>query len=147
MSLANYRVRTKEVSLGGGESFDVRGLSLPDLTTLLDYHGAEARSLFKLFTESSEQGMDLDSVGLITRTMMNTAPDLVARIIALASGEADVFETAKTLPIPVQLDALEKVGNLTFEASGGPKNFLETVIRLLSQTTGSLESLKGLMTG
>lgn len=139
MSLKELTIPSAPVQTPGGE-FSVRGLSLDDLTYILQRHAVEvSRVISVIEAKRGEIGNDLISelaVGLI-----QSAPAVVAEIIAVASGNPGEAAYARTLPFPVQLDAIEKIGNLTFEVSGGPKKVLEAVIRLAKGTTGLLDSL------
>ena len=49
-----------------------------------------------------------------------------AEVIAIASGEDDVFEIVLGLPFPIQVDALTKIGKLTFASEDTAKKFLQT---------------------
>ena len=139
MSLKELTIPSAPVQTPGGE-FSVRGLSLDDLTYILQRHAVEVSQIVSTIeAKKGEIGNDLLSemaVGLI-----QSAPDVAAEVIAVAAGELDQVTKVRMLPFPVQLDAMEKIGNLTFEVYGGPKKVLEAVIRLAKGTTSILESL------
>lgn len=139
MSLKDIMIPEASVQAPGG-GFTVRGLSLGDLTHILQLHSVEvSRVIATLEERKGTLGNELISemaVGLI-----QSAPDVAASIIAIAAGEPDQEAKVRQLPFPVQMDAFEKIGALTFEAYGGPKKVLEAVVRLAKGTTGLLESL------
>ena len=138
MSLKKLRLPQAVVELPNGDSFSVRGLSLNDIAILVSRHKAKLEALFNSF----DGDLSAESLSGHLSAALNTAPEVVAELIACASGDPDDVEIAASLPMPVQVDALEKTVKLTFDAGGGPKKFVETVVRLAQGTTSLLESLK-----
>ena len=139
MGLKDLTIPSAPVQTPGGE-FSVRGLSLEDLTYILQRHAVEVSQVIATIeAKKGEIGNDLISemaVGLI-----ESAPGVAAEVIAVAAGEHDEVSKVRRLPFPVQMDALEKIGNLTFEVYGGVGKTLEAVIRLAKGTTSLLNSL------
>lgn len=129
MALKGYRLPTLEVELPNDGQFVVRGLSLPDITFLVGRHGDTLRTLFDRYSTNGD--VVIDDLGGIGTSVLETAPTLAAEIVAIAADEPDEIDTIMKLPFPVQVDALEKVGKLTFDTAGGPKKVIETVIRVL----------------
>lgn len=128
MAIHDFVLPTLEVTLPGGASFAVRGLSLQDVTLLISQHGPVLEEFFNKYSNEA----DAMQVGL---GLLGKAPDLAAAIISLAADEPGEARKILRLPIAVQQDALEKIAHLTFEASGGPGKFVEAVMRLISGTT------------
>ncbi|NRC54125.1 phage pre-tape measure protein [Neoaquamicrobium sediminum] len=121
MALKGYRLPTLDVELPGGDSFPVRGLSLPDITFLVSRHGDTMRTLFDRY--SGDETIAISDLASVGTSILETAPTLAAEIVAVAADEPDEMETIMRLPFPVQVDALEKVGKLTFDTAGGPKKW------------------------
>lgn len=136
MGLKDFVLPTLEVNLGtpDGASFSVRGVSLNDITELLSKHGPVMEQFYKKYSKGANQ-MDTGTA------LLKQAPDLVAQIIALAADEPDMAPSVKKMSVGIQQDALEKIAKLTFDASGGPKKFVETVMSLIQSTTSTMESL------
>lgn len=130
MALKDYQIPKRDVPLPNGGRFAVRGLSLPDITTLVDRHADTLRALFDHYS-GGEQGVALDDLGGVGVSVLRTAPALAAEIIAISADEPDSVETVTKLPFPIQVEALEHVAKLTFDTTGGPKKVIETVIRIL----------------
>jgi len=63
-------------------------------------------------------------MGSLASVLAQTVPDLAAAVIALASDEPDAVDVVRSLPLPVQLDALIAVGKLTFTDEGAVPKFL-----------------------
>jgi hypothetical protein len=142
MGLKHIKLPEAQIELPGGDKFSVRGLSLDDIAFLMSRHGDELRTLFDSFAAQGE--VTTDAIAAFAIPVIRTAPVIAAELIACGAGEVDdeSIQIARSLPFPVQVDALEKVARLTFEAGGGPKKLLETVIRLAQGTTGLLQSLQ-----
>jgi hypothetical protein len=143
MSLKDLKLPHEEVKVPGGDKFAVRGLSLADIMSIVRKHRATVSALFDRYASVIE-GQGVSEVG---RELLEAAPDVAADVIAHASGDPDAADVAARLPFPVQLDAIEKIGRLTFEAEGGPKKVLETVIRVLQGTTNFMADLRSSTSG
>lgn len=140
MGLKHLKLPSAEIKFTGGK-FSVRGLSLDDIGYLVSHNKEKLSSLFDKFQE--QQG-DLDSTDSVTQfigPLVETAPVLVAQVIACGAGDAEDWEVARSLPVPVQVEALEHIITLTFSAEGGPKKVMEAVIRMAQGTTALLDSL------
>ncbi|AEY69565.1 tail protein [Burkholderia phage vB_BceS_AH2] len=143
MGLKNLRLPTLRVEVPGGEEeqfFAVRGVNLVDIRALLVKHSSEMARLFDVFANGGEVKLDPESIAAAASSvagLINQAPALVADLIAMASGEEDAFEQALALPFPVQVDALTKIGKLTFASEDSAKKFLQTASSLIGLFKGS----------
>ena len=135
MSLSNYKAPRENIDLKGG-SFSVRGLSLQDVSMLVQHHLPDIEAVFDLFGHLDTATPD--EMRPVVTAMVAQAPGFAANVIALASDEPEQAQTAATLPAPVQIDALMKIGNLTFSDVGGPKNAMETIVALLANAKPNL---------
>lgn len=126
----------------GEEGFEVRGMSFDDVSRIVVKHAAVAAGLFTQFMARAEgqeaAQIDLKAVG---RDLIADAPAVVVDIILLA-GDSDITEgkqpsadrvTVRSLPIPVQMDALDKIGRLTFTSE-------ETLGKMLEMVIGTMDS-------
>lgn len=136
MALKDFVLPTKEVALPDGSSFAVRGISLEDITTLIADHGPVMEDFFRKYSGDTSQS-PLE-VGM---NLIGQAPLLVANLIALAADEPKMTAVIRRFPLNVQQEALEKIADLTFDASGGPGKFMEAVIRLVKGTTNLMGGL------
>lgn len=130
MPLAGYQPEIRSVQLAGGNSFDVRGLSLNDFAILIREHFPDLDAIMVLIDHGIEQ-INRDQAQTIATTLVSQAPGLVANIIATAAGEGDASDAEK-LPGPVQIKALLTIGELTFAEVGGIKKGWEMVATLLT---------------
>lgn len=141
MGLRDLSIPEEVVEIPGG-SFAVRGLNVDDLSYLIRKHGPSMEKAYNGFMEKSAGSFAPEDVKDFLVPLVEYAPDLLAELIACAADDMEAAPIARRLPFPQQVDALEKIARLTFEAAGGAKKFGETIIRLLTGTTGLLESLK-----
>lgn len=134
MGLKDLRLPTSRVDIPGDEEqfFEVRGLSFVDAKALLVKHSSELARLFDLVANGNgADPLSVASAAASAGQFISEAPALAAEVIAMATGEEDVFEMALALPFPVQVDALTKIGKLTFATEDSAKKFLQTVRSLI----------------
>lgn len=81
-------------------------------------------------------------MALFGETLLTAAPELAADIIALGANlhrpgtlDSEDAQAAASFPITVQVDALEKIGVLTFQSEIQLQKLIETVIKVASGTT------------
>lgn len=139
MGLKHLTVPEATVKTPGGD-FTVRGISLDDISYLVARHGKAIGMLYSKVEGNSESDMD---IGSVITPALQYAPELLADVIACATGDKDDAAIARSLPMPVQVDAVEKIADLTFSASGGFSNFVETVTRIVQGATGLYGNLSG----
>lgn len=132
MGLKDLRLPTEPVEVPGGGAFAVRGLSLTDMRTLVTKYSSELAQLFNLFVnDGTTNEAKIGNAAATAAQFINESPAIAADVIAVASGEADVYEIVLTLPFPVQVDALTKIGKLTFASEDSAKKFLQTARSLI----------------
>lgn len=132
MALADYTPVRAPVEFKGG-SFDVRGLSLEDVSVLMRSHLPDVEAIIDLMAKGNAGGeFDVTSVMEHAITIVKEAPGLAANLIALAADDPDNVDKARSMPLPLQVRAIEKICEVTFEEAGGPKKFFESLVRLLS---------------
>lgn len=152
MSLSTLVLPTKHIKVGKS-GFEVRGLTFSDITLMIKSQRSEVLKVVDLYVASAENGEDPleggDSGIAFIQKILSDLPEFVAHVIATASDEPENWEIVKKLPIPVLLQSIMYIGELTFEDDEGLKKFLENIIKLLGTLRGQLEDLASndLMTG
>ena len=131
MGLKNYKPRRHEFDLGDGQTLSVRGLSLNDISVLVEHHLPDLESLFDMFSDATAQS-DAQFEAMVVN-LLQRAPGLAANIIAVAADEPDEPQAAEMLPAPLQVNILLKIGTFTFEEVGGVKKGMEGIVALLSK--------------
>ena len=134
---------TKTIVMKGKPVITVRGLSLTDVSTVIRFHLSEMEKLFAMYQEHETAVLLGGKREEFLLRLLTDAPDIVFTLLATAADEPASMDKVAKLPFAVQLDALSAVLNLTFEESGGPKNFVATLQTLFGSliptlTTGSL---------
>lgn len=137
MALKDIIAKTEKVSVGEN-SFEVGALDLTIIIALFSKRQAELRTLFD---HAQATGLvDNPDPMQIAVMLLQLAPDFVAEAVAMAAGEPGMATTVRKLPAPVQLDAINKIIDLTFEAEGGLKKFGETLVALVQKATSALQA-------
>jgi hypothetical protein len=111
------------------EEIDIRGVKLK-------VQGLSAAHLFKLFSEFPDMTQMIGQMGNAGAAMLNMAPDLIAKIIATATGSPDdkqIEEQAKTLGAADQMAILMAVQRLSFPQGFGP--FVDQITKLMGTSS------------
>jgi hypothetical protein len=126
VKLADIVNLPRPVDVNDDEQIMVRALTLKEMVTLL--------------LESSETFMPLYAAGLAESLtpealgpFLITAPELVAKIIALASDEPDQIEATSKLPATVQLVALVEIWKASVPDPKKAKELLSEVMAQLQK--------------
>lgn len=133
MALSDFQPEKIKIT-GKGVSFEVRGLSFVDLSSLIKTHMHDLEGLFTMYEqEANNISFGNAAMARYMTNLIADAPGLVSHIIALASDEPESVNNALRLPILVQADALKAIGKLTFEEAGGAKKLFDQVMGLVKQ--------------
>jgi hypothetical protein len=138
VALRDITINKTEIEVPGGD-FAVRGLALIDVNTLFSRYADTASDLFKSLMQGEVQQADSAQ---IANMLVKDAPALAAALIATAADEPEMEAVVSRLPFPIQIEALEAIGKLTFTTEGSLKKVFETLIQLLSKGTDAVASLR-----
>jgi hypothetical protein len=130
MALHDFKVVTEEVSFRGGR-FALRGLALNDVSDLVRNNLSELNKLFQLYDNEGTREQALAESARFAITIVRETPNMVSKMIALAADEPEAIAVAARLPLPVQVECMRKIIELTFEEAGGAKKFLDSVMSLV----------------
>lgn len=111
------------------EEVEIRGVKLT-------VRGLTTANVFKLFSDVPDMQEMLSQMGTAGAVMMNLAPDLFAKIIAIATGspgDAAMEARAKELGAADQMMILNAVQRLSFPQGFGP--FVEQITKLAGMDT------------
>jgi len=141
MTLRNLTI-PKAVILVGDDPFTVSGVTASQVFALYRRHKDDLSTLFDNLSGRTtiEAGDVLNSVeGIIAMF-----PDLVGEVIVLAHGVSpdspeldEEIAIARSLPITVQVEALMKIGELTFSPEMPPKKFFGLLVAMIQQVNGN----------
>lgn len=131
MLLAEYAPQREQVTFRSG-SLSVRGLALDDIALLMRDNLSDLDSLLRMYSHEIDERVTVSATAQYAVALIRDTPALVARVIALACDEPEHENKARKLPIPVQVDVLKKIVELTFSEAGGAKKFFESLTNLLT---------------
>lgn len=131
---------TKEVPVAGTDkTVTVRGLSLADLSVLLDKFSGEME---KVHTEYIEQSLSGEfKATKFVETLLIQTPDMVCTLIAHAAFAPDEVDTVKAMTVLDQINLIFAIAELTFRSEQDVKNLVERVGEIWSQTATALDSM------
>lgn len=127
---------------------DVRGLSPSDGLALYYRHAGELSALFDQFAGKvkAKQAVPESDVLQAGVAMVSGAPLIMAEIIAIGldadpsdvEGFAELVSTLMKMPAGMQMDALQKIGGLTFSSDMPPGKFFGLVLAMAQSATAAL---------
>ena len=147
-NLENQIIPTTLVKVSDRGGFEVRGLSPYDITAMFLRHGGELNAIFDQFATKVRAGeaVNLGDGAAIIGGVLETAPLLIAEVIALATG-ADPADgddwvkdvaVARKLSLGVQTEAVQQIAALTFTEDMPPGKFLSLALDAMQSATGAL---------
>lgn len=125
--LAEIVIPTRSIKVGES-SFDVQGLSLILLSTLIQDHLEDIDKAFELVSTVRDND-DSKAFETAALSLIRDFPNLVAKLIVLSAGEdsEQAVSNAVNLPAPVQIVALKEIYELTVQDVGGIKKLWSMV--------------------
>lgn len=148
-NLKDRIIATVVVKVGDWGGFEVRGLSPYDLTAMFMRHRGELSTMFDQFTAKAKAGesVDLGDGTALIAGALETAPLLVAEVIALATGSDPQHEdwagdvaVAQKLSLGVQADALQKIAGLTFSEEMPAGKFVSLALDAMQNAVAGLQN-------
>lgn len=133
MALSDFQPDTITISVGKKTTFDVRGLSFIDLSSIMRTHFNDLEHLFEIYEKEAGQDINNMAMARYATALISDAPGLVAHLIALAADEPEMVDRAHRLPLLTQVDALRAIGKLTFEEVGGVKKLIGMIADLANE--------------
>lgn len=130
-TLSAYTPEYDEVQLPKVGALRVRGVSLDDMELLLRAHLDTVEMIFSLVKTSRSGPAAGEASARFVLALAQEAPAFAAQVIALAADEPDQAAAVRKLPFPVVVDALTKIGRLTFEEAGGVEGFGNALAALI----------------
>ena len=144
MGLRNIVIARQRVDLGDGQAFEVRGISLFDIMSVLNDYGPQMALMFgKVMAQKAEQrGLDNATVRKVISDISGEFPDVLAAAIALASDDytPETVSIAKQLPMMKQIEAIEAIFVLTFKSEGDVVKLIESLTKMMTAATGALNT-------
>lgn len=151
MALSDFVLQKETVAYRGG-SFEVHGINFDVVNRIiLDGHRAEVDRAIQMLQDSlNPETGEIGDLDLTTAfaSIMREFPVLIAKIVAACADDIDNWANVYNMPVSVQLDAVVKVSNLTFDGEDSIKKFLENLILMVMQIRNSgAPAMKGVAAG
>lgn len=134
----SYTQKTEKVMDGDVEAGTVHGLSFNAIVGLININRDAVEGLFNKFQGRDPETVLESEVNAVGMDMINSAPGLVAQVIAAATDAYDHYDPATdenpmnviaSMPVGLQIAFLEKIGPLTFNAGGGAKKMFALAMK------------------
>lgn len=133
----SFQIVTTDVKFSGGV-LSIRGLSLSDIGPLVSKYLSQIVAVYMGVIAGGRE----PSLDLISESLLLSAPDLAAELIAHAADAPDRVYDIKRLNIAVQLEALQAVGTRTFESEDSLKKVMEMVLSGLEQASKAVDQAR-----
>lgn len=131
MPLSEVRIPRRKIVFDGGD-VEVRGITLQDISIIVDSHQYAIDRIITMLRTRAD--LDFSNPEIIIDTVMEVireSPLVAANIIAMCADEYEEQEMASKLPLPVQTEILQAIGDLTFVDAAAVKKFVADVVRLI----------------
>jgi hypothetical protein len=134
MSLRDYVIATRTITLQGDQKMSIRALGFDDIQHLLVNKQGLIDTALKLFGEAgfNADNADPEEVRQFGASLLAKLPELVGELIAIAADEPDLGPKAVRLPAPAQLEALMGIYEMTFTEPDSVKNFFDRLASLMT---------------
>lgn len=143
MSFKMYQIPRVRLDFGTGHDdrfVMLRALTPADCWTLFRQFAPELKKFAATLEGFRVAGeVNLLDLGQVVAQALDKIPGAASHAIALAADEPDQAATAASLPLPVQMDALEKIFGLTFAGEDSIKKALEVAIKMFQGTRGLID--------
>jgi hypothetical protein len=135
--MAKFTQKTMPVPVADNEAFNVSGLSLTDIVQLVDVHRDALEEGFNRFSGRDPNSVTENEAMAVVMDMLQKVPPLAAHIISISAKDIENYADYLDLPLGVQIDALQKIGELTFASGGGPKKIFDLAMKAARARVGS----------
>lgn len=141
MKLSRIPILRETIEVREDISFDVRGINLSDLMTLMHTHAPIGMILWRKLNEDDSE-LRKEDVRKVFSEVAYEFPDLVAAVIALASDEysEDARTIARQLPIDVQTEAIESIFRLSFQSESTLEKLASLATKAIQGATRAMQN-------
>jgi len=122
-------ITRRKITFEGGE-FELRGVSLPDISAAIMEHREAVDRVAEILRRTRAD--DLTTTVEVLIDVIRESPYLSAFLICSCADEPDAYSAAFHLPLTVQIEALRAIGELTFSDAEALKKLIADVRGLLA---------------
>ena len=123
-------ITRRKITFEGGE-FELRGVSLPDISAAIIEHREAVDRVADILRSRVEMN-DTASMIDILIDVIRESPYLAAFLICSCADEPNAYSAAFHLPLAVQVEALRAIGDMTFQDADALKKLIADVKGLLA---------------
>jgi len=123
-------ITRRKITFEGGE-FELRGVSLPDISAAIIEHREAVDRVADILRSRVEMN-DTASMIDILIDVIRESPYLAAFLICSCADEPNAYSAAFHLPLAVQVEALRAIGDMTFQDAEALKKLIADVKGLLA---------------
>lgn len=140
MKLSRIPILRETIDVRDEVDFQVRGINLSDLMSLMQSHAPVAMILWRKLQEDDKELRSQDVKDVFGEVAVQF-PDLVAAIISMAADDNTVEgrAVARTLPADVQSVALEAIFRLSFQSESTLEKLASLAAKVIQGTTRVME--------
>jgi hypothetical protein len=131
--MSKYTLKTATIKTV--EGITLHGLTPSDAVQLFQLHRPAMETFFSKFTGRDLQDISETELKDVALNLVESTPGFVAHIIALSAHAIEDFDEITNFPIGAQMEALERINELTFEGIA-PKKFFGLVSTMFNKTVG-----------
>lgn len=106
MSFKDLVIDTRKIPVGQGKTVELRPLNTTDVICLINE--------FEEITALLFEGVDFKNMDMTAKELIARAPAIAYLAIAMAADEPESAEMVSKLPLPVQIDLLRNLYDMTF---------------------------------
>jgi hypothetical protein len=140
MKLSQIPILRETITVREDVTFDVRGINLSDLMTLVQAYAPVAAILWRKLQEDDKDLMSED-VRAMFQQVAYQFPDLVAAVIAMASDDytPEGRRVARQLTADVQALAIETIFRLSFQSDSTLEKMASLAAKAIQGVTRAME--------
>lgn len=138
--MSKFTLKTAPIRIDEEQEFFVGPLSFNHIVLLADAHRNALETAFDRFSGRDPQTITENEAVDAVMSILREVPPLAAHIVALGADDERNWQDYMRLPAGVQLNAIIKIGEMTFASDGGPKKFVDLVLNAVRTGTGAISS-------
>lgn len=151
MAVPSYTPPTKAITfVGAPEPLVVRGLSLEDVTSLINEHLPDITLAVEQYGSHLSSTYSTRSLDGFLGTMLTGFPALASAVIAQAADDPEAADAVRKYPTGIQIAALVAIAELTLDDMGtlaDPSPALATIVRNAMSSIGQRKTLSPASSG
>jgi hypothetical protein len=145
LPLTTHTIRTEKVRLNKDNDFEVRAITFPDLSFLVQTRLPDLVAIVAKYQETRNDITNRKNIADLAIMAARDFPSLAVEIIsACVYGELvdePLRQKIAALPFPIQLDALSKIARITVEEAGGLGNLIADLRQRMTLLAGEVGPL------